>query len=127
MRKFIAIAMLFAVSYQYMIKLGIIAYYELNKNYIAQNLCENRDKPQMKCCGKCYLRKQLNKTEENGTNSSKQLPTKIDKAEVAVFFPITPIHISAHGFSLKVIFHDRYQQPSGSDPLSSIFHPPPVC
>jgi len=125
-KKFIAIAMLFAISYQYMIKLGIIAYYELNKSYIAQNLCENRDKPQIKCCGKCYLRKQLKKAEDENTGS-KQLPTKIDKVEVAAFFPLAPIHISVQGFSLKVIFHDRYQQPSGSDPLSSIFHPPPVC
>lgn len=119
--------MLFAISYQYMIKLGIIAYYELNKSYIAQNLCENRDKPQMKCCGKCYLRKQLNKTEDGATNSSKQLPTKIDKVEAAAFFPLASVQLSEYNCSIKVIFHDRYQQPSGSDPLSSIFHPPPVC
>lgn len=119
--------MLFAISYQYMIKLGIIAYYELNKNYIAQNLCENRDKPQMKCCGKCYLRKQLKKAEDENTNGSKQLPTKIDKVEVAAFFPLAPIRITTQEFNVKIIFHDRYRQPSGADPLSSIFHPPPVC
>lgn len=38
---------------------GIIAHYQLNKEYIARVLCENRDKPQMHCDGKCYLAKRL--------------------------------------------------------------------
>lgn len=37
--------------------------YQCNKNYIAANLCENKDKPGMKCEGKCYLCKKI-KTED---------------------------------------------------------------
>lgn len=33
--------------------------YEINKEYIANNLCENRNKPEMHCNGKCHLRKQI--------------------------------------------------------------------
>lgn len=40
--------------------LGILAYYNLNKDYIARVLCENRDKPQLHCDGKCYLARRLN-------------------------------------------------------------------
>ncbi|RYF64966.1 MAG: hypothetical protein EOO39_25710 [Cytophagaceae bacterium] len=38
---------------------GTIAYYHVNKAYIARVLCENRDKPQLHCDGQCYLAKQL--------------------------------------------------------------------
>ncbi|GAB3025885.1 hypothetical protein GCM10027185_26480 [Spirosoma pulveris] len=38
---------------------GTIAYYNVNKAYIARVLCENRDKPQLHCDGQCYLAKQL--------------------------------------------------------------------
>ncbi|MBZ0326985.1 MAG: hypothetical protein K8F54_05225 [Altibacter sp.] len=35
--------------------------YVVNYNYIIEKLCENRDKPEMQCNGKCYLSKQLSK------------------------------------------------------------------
>lgn len=38
---------------------GTIAYYQINKDYIARVLCENRDKPDLHCDGKCYLAKKL--------------------------------------------------------------------
>lgn len=38
---------------------GTIAYYHLNKDYIARVLCQNRDKPQLHCDGQCYLAKKL--------------------------------------------------------------------
>lgn len=39
----------------------VVVYYEFNKAYIAKNLCENRDKPELKCHGKCKLMKLLEK------------------------------------------------------------------
>ena len=38
---------------------GTIAYYQVNRDYIARVLCENRDKPDLHCEGKCYLAKKL--------------------------------------------------------------------
>lgn len=38
---------------------GTIAYYHLNRDYIARVLCENRDKPELHCDGKCFLAKKL--------------------------------------------------------------------
>jgi hypothetical protein len=79
MNKLIAILLIVGVLLQSMSKLVIIVNYDLRKDYIAKNLCENRDKPQMKCCGKCYLKKQLNKTEDS---NSKQAPNKDSKSDV---------------------------------------------
>lgn len=42
----------------------VYAGFELNKDYIAAKLCENRDKPVMQCNGKCYLSKKLKQDAE---------------------------------------------------------------
>lgn len=39
-------------------------HYELNKKYIAEVLCENKDKPEMHCNGKCHLKKQIKAVEK---------------------------------------------------------------
>lgn len=38
---------------------GTIAYYHLNRDYIARVLCENRARPDLHCDGQCYLAKKL--------------------------------------------------------------------
>ena len=38
--------------------------FQLNKSYIVNSLCENRFTPELKCEGKCYLKKQLNKHQQ---------------------------------------------------------------
>ncbi|WP_426293255.1 hypothetical protein ACN9ML_28960 [Dyadobacter endophyticus] len=43
---------------------GTIAYYKLNKEYITRVLCQNRDKPQLHCNGKCYLAKKLKEQQQ---------------------------------------------------------------
>lgn len=44
--------------------------YELRKDYIIQNFCINKDKPLLKCDGKCYLAKKLNETREKEAQSA---------------------------------------------------------
>ncbi len=38
-------------------------WYQVNQDYVAEELCENTDKPELECNGKCYLMKQLAKAE----------------------------------------------------------------
>ncbi len=38
-------------------------WYVVNKEYVAQKLCENQAIPMLNCNGKCYLSKQLEKAE----------------------------------------------------------------
>jgi hypothetical protein len=46
----------------------VILDYKINEDFIAKNLCENRNKPTCCCHGKCYLGKQL-ANEENQQQS----------------------------------------------------------
>jgi hypothetical protein len=41
----------------------VCVYYQYNLDYIKKELCVNKDKPKMNCNGKCYLAKQIKKTE----------------------------------------------------------------
>ena len=42
----------------------VVTGYELNKEYIANHLCVNRDKPKMHCNGCCHLKKELAQNEK---------------------------------------------------------------
>jgi len=42
----------------------VFSAFKLNQKYIARTLCENRDKPEMHCNGKCYLAKKIKQAEE---------------------------------------------------------------
>ena len=53
--------------------------YALNYDYISKVLCVNKNKPKLKCNGKCYLMQQLAKNAaEKDSSSNKKLPTKIE-------------------------------------------------
>lgn len=50
----------------------IYAGFELNRNYIATKLCENRNKPQLHCNGKCYFMKKVKQAEEKQNTEDRQ-------------------------------------------------------
>lgn len=85
MRRLAAILLLCILGWSSLLKIGVVAWYQCNKSYIAQNLCENRDKPALKCCGKCYLRKQLAKTEARRSTGANPLPAQLSRIELPAF------------------------------------------
>jgi hypothetical protein len=48
--------------------------YHANYDYIATVLCENRDKPYLECNGKCYLEKQINKSNHSDHDHKSTVP-----------------------------------------------------
>jgi len=53
------------------------AYYELDPIGFIENLCENKDKPELACNGKCQLKKVAEDNSEN-----QQIPTKHTNHEI---------------------------------------------
>lgn len=97
----------------------VYAGFKINQQYIATTLCENRDKPSMHCNGQCYLRKQLNKTEE-----SQQYKGMVTKVEV-VFTPagsIVPVYAAVT--TKKIYF--QYNSTFISRHTGSVFQPPRI-
>lgn len=84
--------------------------YHSNYDYIANVLCENRDKPYLDCNGKCYLEKQINKTNHDNHDHKSTIP-QINFDD----YPVSPIEnysfktksfldINLHGYfnSIKI-------------------------
>ncbi|MFI5253200.1 MAG: hypothetical protein ACHQQQ_12310 [Bacteroidota bacterium] len=60
----------------------LIAGYEINKAYITNTFCENKDKPMMHCDGKCHLKKELKEEQEKSQSPPSLLK---DKKEITQF------------------------------------------
>ncbi|HWB62124.1 MAG TPA: hypothetical protein VG603_01345, partial [Chitinophagales bacterium] len=122
-KKLAAILVLVALVAQVSSNLLVWANYEINRQYIAQNLCENRDKPCMHCNGKCYLRKQL----EKGGGEHSKIPAAVLSNETA-FVSEMPvkycfcIHLDINRINLGLLPAKPYAFISHTD----IFHPPAV-
>ncbi len=54
--------------------------YVINYDFIVATLCENRDKPEMHCDGKCYLTKQL--AQESESADKNPLNDKLAKTDI---------------------------------------------
>lgn len=59
MARFINIVWLLLLVVQSLYQGLVYAYYVSNKAYIIEQLCENKAQPELKCDGKCHLRKVL--------------------------------------------------------------------
>ena len=92
--------------------------YHVNKTYVAQNLCENRKQGDLKCEGKCFLKKQTKKAEER-QQKEKQGKEKYEAYSsnetllpemIMVFLPQTK--------------RDVFEEHSGNSQANRIFQPP---
>jgi hypothetical protein len=119
MKRFLPILMLSAIVMQTFSTLIIIANYEINKSYITQNFCENKNKPKMNCNGQCHLNKQLQKQEKN--ENAPANPIK-EKTQIQLFCQ-SNVFGYMNSYSEKNIYAP-YSEKEISSPFSSLFHPP---
>lgn len=93
MKKFVASILVILIISQTLVNVGILMYYTINKAYIAQQLCVNRDNPTLHCEGHCYLGKQLKKAEEGEQRQTSNLSKERDEvpgqAQTELEQPIT--------------------------------------
>ncbi len=124
MRRIILYLLVFATLLPSVSQWGVIAYYHANKDYIARVLCQNRDKPQLHCDGKCYLAKKLKASQDRQdretTESVRNAPTITLFCSDRFSFDFTPV------FSLtdRSAPASTYQLQAYSAPLSPVFQPP---
>lgn len=102
---------------------GTIAYYQLNKDYIARVLCENRSRPDLHCDGKCYLAKKLKAQQDRQDKETTERVQKIPSLQL--FWD------DVSSFSFAPAVTPRQPKPCfayalgtyGVDP-APLFHPP---
>jgi hypothetical protein len=66
------------MSAQSLYKLGLVTYFEMNREYIATVLCINKQQPSKHCNGQCYLKKNLKESETRSNAPLNQVREKID-------------------------------------------------
>ncbi len=65
------------------------AYYELDPIGFIEKLCENKDKPELECKGKCHLKKVAEDSSEN-----QQTPTKYTSLKELTLFVIDKLEFN---------------------------------
>ncbi|RYD87969.1 MAG: hypothetical protein EOP54_27980 [Sphingobacteriales bacterium] len=88
LKRGIAVFLLLAMIGANCSRFFVYAGFEVNRSFIVKELCENRDKPEMKCEGKCFLKKRLAAAEEK---EKKQEQEARSKAAVDVFVINEPL------------------------------------
>ena len=98
--------------------------YWVNYKYIANELCENQDKPELECNGKCHLKKELAKaaTEESSNSKDKK---QVSKQEIEILFfqetfNFESKNISSVSVKVPTFYSNNYFHLNSSQ----IFHPP---
>lgn len=99
----------------------VYAGFELNKKYIATTLCENRDKPQLHCNGKCYFMKRINQANEKEKNAERQAQKNLFQE---VFYATVTTNVFYNQLIQLVITPYQYSDQSVSP--DSIYQPPRV-
>lgn len=121
MNRMFAIVFLLIFSVYSLSQMVVFASYILNLDYIVENLCENRDKPELECNGMCHLKKELKKDEDRKSSDD------FSSVEISLCYSIVPkIEIKSEQlFFEELVDHQFYYNYSNSiQHLSGVFHPP---
>lgn len=74
MKKWLTILLVLVLQFQYVSQLGVLVGFVLNQQVIAKIWCEKKNEENNTCNGKCYLKKQLKKTEVPSESQQSKFP-----------------------------------------------------
>lgn len=120
LRYLFTILLIITVAIQTFSKWMVIAAFEINKDYIAKNLCINRAKPSNCCKGKCFLKKKLDGDEDSPQSSGKIL--HLDSQLQLFLHKIVPIALAPP--LLKLHYNSFYLAGKSQEFSPSFFEPP---
>ncbi len=97
--------------------------YELNKAYIIENFCVNKDKPMMNCDGKCYLAEQMKAQKEKQDANSTHKFTM----DFGVYIPVSAVKQDfKREFSIMNAFLAPYMEPFTVLLIQQVIKPPKI-
>ena len=103
-------------------RLFVYAGFELNKEYIVAELCENKDKPQLHCDGHCYFMKKVKQVQEKEKSNERQTQKSLFQY---VFLKSTS---SVEFFSRVVgVVFTPYQVLKATPSSGAVFQPPQLA
>ncbi|GAA4458022.1 hypothetical protein GCM10023092_25660 [Rurimicrobium arvi] len=116
-----------ALFFQCMAHYFVLALFEIRKDYIATYLCEQKDRADNVCCGKCYLQKQMIKVSP-APQADKEGVQKIEKPDFLVYFIPSQATLSCISDASPAVRIPRVRRLLDKISISAFFHPPsPAC
>jgi hypothetical protein len=106
------------IMLQGMSELVVYSAFRVNQEYIAKNLCEQRQVKHNCCQGKCQLRKELKENEQRQSPTSSQV-----RMETVQLFCDAFESPTVGTEAVKVNYH-LFSSPVSNRMTASIFHPP---
>ena len=104
-------------------KVAFFSFYELNRDYIAQTYCVNRERPITMCYGRCFLQRGIALADQ--TTSNQTLSAQVRSMQVE--FLTTIVALAPPAQVQPTMMHPPAPVfPFRSPALSSVFHPPAV-
>lgn len=91
-----------------LLRFGIMTNYLVQYNYYAEVLCENQDKPEMECNGKCALMQELDIADDGNTDQAPLFP-KLKTNEVPAILPNDLISFCAYQTSEAALFKPLFE------------------
>ncbi|UYQ93507.1 hypothetical protein MKQ68_00135 [Chitinophaga horti] len=96
----------------------IMVGFKVNQAIIERALCENKSRPELQCHGKCQLKKQLTKEEQQERDGNSA------KSKYEVFFEDVAAGINYKAYCASTPLITVYTQEIPVPPFYPIFHPP---
>ena len=125
MKSLSAILLLFMLGLSLSLRMVVILTWQINQNYIAQNLCENRADARSCCKGKCQLRKQLSKIDTD-TDSKHEGNLKLSKITALDVFDLfdTALRFNSKGTPSSILHRLSAPQHYQFSFYTKLFRPP---
>ena len=116
----VTILLILLTGLQTFSRLWVLLDFEINKSYIAENLCVNRATPGSCCKGKCYLKKELNR------DQNQQQPVNTGQKDDSPLFAQEPLSWNFSGITPPEKIKHPYLCGRSQDYFFSVFEPPQV-
>ena len=98
--------------------------YFVNYDYIVTELCENKEKPELDCNGKCHLAKELASASENDVANSNDKKVVVQQYELLYFQEIQSITFTLLNSNFNPEVVNSYTENYLHLGSNSTFHPP---
>jgi hypothetical protein len=119
-KKKLSIFFLVILSLSAIYKVGFFTFYQLNKDYIAENYCVNKDRPITMCYGSCFLEKGLSLADQVPNPESFVSTLKFEMQEFLVDDVVIPTCCNE-----TILIFSFLPTPSITEGVdNSIFRPP---
>lgn len=95
--------------------------FTINQKFIIENFCVNKDKPELKCDGKCFLAQKIQDAKEQ----QESIPAFTFNKDFGIFLPVsTTLSNVDLIFEPILVHHSFYKVRFGQTTIFSLEHPP---